>query len=83
MTSAIRDYLRRFRASRPGCRFQDNYERKRASRGGAAYRYAAMAAGILVFLVGVFFLAVSRGTAQLLDRTELRLRRLFRRKAGG
>jgi hypothetical protein len=97
MLAAMKDYLHRFRASRPGCRFQDHYERKRASRGGVAFRCAVVVGGVLLFLVGVFFLAVpgpgipillvgaalvaqqSRRTAELLDRAELGLRRMFRR----
>jgi hypothetical protein len=101
MFASIRAYLHRFRASRPGRRFQDHYERKKGSRGGSIYRCAAVAGGVLLFLIGLFFLAVpgpgipivlagaallaqqSRGTAQLLDRTELRLRRLFRSRGRG
>jgi hypothetical protein len=101
MIAAIKDYWRRFRASRPGHRFQDHYERKRASRGGIAFRCAAMVGGVLLFLVGVFFLAVPgpgipillvgaalvaqqwRGMAEMLDRAELKLRRLFRSRGRG
>jgi hypothetical protein len=90
-----------FTKGRPGRRFRNLYQLKRASAGGRIYRCGAMAAGFLLCLLGLFFLAVpgpgipillvgaallaqqSRGTAQLLDRTELRLRRLFRRKGRG
>ena len=50
--------LDEFRRSPPGKRFQRFYERKRSSTGGRVYRYAAMAAGVLLCLVGIFFLAV-------------------------
>jgi hypothetical protein len=87
-----------FRKSSPGRRFQDHYRRKQASRGGAVWRCAVMAGGVVLFLIGLFFLAVpgpgipivlagaallaqqSRATAELLDRAEVRLRRLLRRR---
>jgi Putative transmembrane protein (PGPGW) len=90
-----------FTKAPPGRRFRNLYELKRASPGGRLYRCAAIAAGVLLFLVGVCFLALpgpgipilllgaglvaqqSRGTAQILDRTELRLRRFFRSRARG
>ena len=58
MLAAMKDYLHRFRASRPGRRFQDHYERKRESRGGALWRCAAMVAGVLLCAAGLFFMAV-------------------------
>jgi hypothetical protein len=91
--------LEGFTKAPPGQRFRYLYALKRGSRGGRLYRCAAIAAGVLLFLVGVCFLALpgpgipmvllgagllaqqSRGTARLLDRTELRLRRFFSRKA--
>jgi hypothetical protein len=90
-----------FTKAPPGRRFRTLYELKRASPGGRLYRCAAIAVGVLLFLVGVCFLALpgpgipilllgaglvaqqSRGTAEILDRTELRLRRFFRRRARG
>jgi hypothetical protein len=90
--------LDEFRKSRPGRRFRDHYRRKRASAGGTAWRCAVMAAGILLFLAGIFFLAVpgpgipilaagaallaqqSRRVAEALDRAEVRLRHLLRRR---
>src|SRR5262245_24289630 len=96
--AGVREMLDEFRKSRPGKRFQDHYRRKRASAGGTVWRCMAMAAGVLLFLAGIVFLAIpgpgipilaagaallaqqSRGVAELLDRAELRLRRLLRRR---
>jgi hypothetical protein len=93
--------LEGFTKAPPGRRFRYLYELKRGSRGGRLYRCAAIAAGVLLFVVGVCFLALpgpgipvvllgaglvaqqSRGTAQILDRTELRLRRFFSSRARG
>jgi hypothetical protein len=89
--------LEAFTKGRPGWRFRNLYDLKRATAGGRVYRCAAMACGFLLCLLGIFFLAVpgpgipillfgatllaqqSRAVAAMLDRTELRLRRLFRR----
>jgi hypothetical protein len=58
----MREFLRRqweqFRKSRPGQRFQDYYERKKGSRGGALWSCAAILLGALLCLVGLFFMAV-------------------------
>ena len=90
--------LEGFWKSRPGRRFRYLHRCKRESQGGRLYRCAAIAAGSLLCLVGVFFLALpgpgipvlvlgaglvaqqSRQAAELLDRAELRLRRLLRRR---
>jgi hypothetical protein len=101
MIAALKRYWTQFRRSRPGRRFQDHYDRKRGSRGGALWRCAAIAGGALLCLVGLVFLAVagpgipilalgaalvaqqSRGTARLLDRAELSVRRLVRSRVRG
>jgi len=58
----MRAFFRRqwdlFRISRPGRRFQDFYERKRGSRGGALWRCLLIACGALLCLAGLFFMAV-------------------------
>ncbi len=58
----MREFLRRhweqFRKSRPGRRFQDYYERKRGSRGGALWRCTLMMGGALLCLAGLFFMVV-------------------------
>ena len=98
MRGFLRRHWEQFKRSRPGRRFQDHYERKRESRGGALWRCAVVVCGALLCLAGLFFMAVpgpgipillvgmalvaqqSRTAAGLLDRTELRLRRLLRRR---
>jgi hypothetical protein len=42
----------------PGRRFQERYERRSQTERGRLSRYAAVAAGIVLTLVGIFFLAV-------------------------
>jgi hypothetical protein len=44
--------------SLPGRRFQERYRRKHAEKGSAWKRCALVCAGILLTVVGVFFLAV-------------------------
>ena len=60
--SAVLEPLRRhwhqFKRSRPGRRFQDSYDRKRDSRGGALWRCGVVVLGALLCLVGLFFMAV-------------------------
>jgi hypothetical protein len=58
MRKLFRRHWGQLRTSRPGRRFQDFYERKRGSRGGALWRCAAIAGGALLCLVGLFFMAV-------------------------
>ena len=84
--------------STPGRRFQERYRKK---QGDSAWkRCAVVCAGIVLTLVGVFFLAVpgpglpillvglallaqtSATLARLLDRTELRLRRAWKKFRG-
>jgi hypothetical protein len=48
----------RFAASPPGRRFQERYRRKRESPRGRLARCAAVCAGIVLTLAGIFFLAV-------------------------
>jgi uncharacterized membrane protein HdeD (DUF308 family) len=43
--------------SAPGRRFQERYERKQREKGSAWKRCAFVCAGVLLALVGVFFLA--------------------------
>jgi Putative transmembrane protein (PGPGW) len=80
----------------PGRRFQERYRRKHAEH-SAWKRCGFVCAGIVLTVVGVFFLAVpgpgipilavglaliaqeSVVTARWLDRTELRLRRWWKR----
>jgi hypothetical protein len=101
MLAALKRYWTQFKRSRPGRRFQDHYDRKAGSRGGALWQCAAIAGGALLCLVGLFFMVVpgpgipilalgailiaqqSQGTARLLDRTELSLRRLVRNRGRG
>ena len=84
----------------PGRRFQERYERKQHEKGSAWKRCAFVCGGVLLTLVGIFFLAVpgpgipilivglaliaqeSAVMARLLDRTELRLRRWWKRRRG-
>ena len=81
----------------PGRRFQARYRRKHAQQGSARKRCGFVGAGIVLTLVGVFFLAVpgpgipilavglaliaqeSVTVARWLDRTELRLRRWWKK----
>ena len=81
----------------PGRRFQERYRRMQEAKGGAWKRCALVCAGIVLVLVGLFFMAVpgpgipifaiglaliaqeSASTARLLDRAEIRLRRLWKR----
>ena len=97
MLEALRRHWEQFKRSRPGRRFQDHYDRKHGSRGGALWQCAAIAGGALLCLVGLFFLLVpgpgipilalgavliaqqSQGTARLLDRAEMSVRRMLRR----
>lgn len=83
--------------SLPGRRFQERYRRKHAEPGSAWKRCAFVCAGIVLTIVGVFFLAVpgpgipilaiglaliaqeSVTMARWLDRTELRLRRWWKK----
>ena len=85
----------RFVHATPGRRFQERYERMQEDKCGALKRCALVGAGILLSLVGIFFMAVpgpgipilavglaliaqeSAAMARFLDRTELRLRRLW------
>jgi hypothetical protein len=81
----------------PGRRFQERYRRMQEAKGGAWKRCALVCAGVVLVLVGLFFMAVpgpgipifavglaliaqeSQAMARLLDRAELRLRRLWQR----
>jgi hypothetical protein len=83
--------------SPPGRRFQERYRRKHAGNESAWKRCGCVCAGVLLTIVGVFFLAVpgpgipilavglaliaqeSKVVARWLDRTELRLRRWWKR----
>jgi hypothetical protein len=83
--------------SQPGRRFQERYRRMHSKGTSAWKRCAFVAAGILLTLVGVFFLAVpgpgipilvvglalvaqeSSTLARGLDRTEVRLRRWWKK----
>jgi putative transmembrane protein PGPGW len=83
--------------SQPGRRFQERYRRMHSKTASAWKRCAFVAAGIVLTLVGAFFLAVpgpgipilavglaliaqeSAVTARFLDRTEIRLRRWWKR----
>jgi hypothetical protein len=58
MLDVLKRYWTQFKHSRPGRRFQDHYDRKKSSRGGALWRCAAICGGALLCLVGLFFLAV-------------------------
>ena len=87
----------RFVHSPPGRRFQERYQRKQQAKGSAWKRCALICGGVLLALVGIFFMAVpgpgipilavglalvaqeSAAMARLLDRTEIRLRRLWKR----
>lgn len=44
--------------SAPGDRFQARYRRRRREKGGAWKRYAFVCVGVLLSLVGLFFMAV-------------------------
>lgn len=86
--------------SPPGRRFQERYRRKHAEKGSPWKRYGFVCVGILLTLVGVFFLVVpgpgipilavglaliaqeSSTMARWLDRTEVRLRRTWKRWRG-
>ena len=87
----------RFVYSRPGRRFVARYRRMRQARGSAWRRALFVGGGILLSLVGIFFMAVpgpgvpilavglalvaqeSKVMARMLDRAEIRLRRLWKR----
>jgi len=87
----------RFAHTTPGRRFQERYKRKASSGRGRLARCAAVVGGIVLTLVGIFFLAVpgpgipilavglaliaqeSAVMARLLDRTEIRLRRWWKK----
>lgn len=87
----------RFVHSPPGRRFQDRYRRMRRRNGSGWKRCALVGGGIVLALVGIFFMAVpgpgipilaiglalvaqeSAAIARLLDRSELRLRLLWKR----
>jgi hypothetical protein len=97
MLDVLKRHWTQFTRSRPGRRFQDHYDRKSGSRGGALWQCAAIAGGALLCLVGLFFMVVpgpgipilalgavliaqqSQGTAALLDRAELAVRKILRR----
>ena len=83
--------------SQPGRRFQERYRRMHSRTASAWKRCACVAAGIVLTLVGVFFLAMpgpgipilvvglaliaqeSVTLARQLDRTEVRLRRWWKK----
>ena len=83
--------------SPPGRRFQERYRRKHAEKGSAWKRYGFVCVGVVLTVLGVFFLAVpgpgipilavglaliaqeSVTMARWLDRTELRLRRWWKK----
>jgi hypothetical protein len=85
----------RFVHTTPGRRFFERYRRKQQAKGSAWKRCAFVIAGILICLAGIFFLAVpgllilaiglalvaqeSAVLARLLDRAEIRLRKLLKR----
>jgi hypothetical protein len=87
----------RFVHATPGRRFQERYQRIREEKGSVWKRCLVSCLGILLVLVGLFFMAVpgpgipilavglallaqeSAALARALDRTELRLRRLWNR----
>jgi hypothetical protein len=46
------------RKGRPGSRFQEQYDRNRREQTGAPGRVLRIAVGVLLFPIGVFFLAV-------------------------
>ena len=84
-----------FRESAPGRRFQDRYERTRNAAGWRRWAVLAggfvlcfvgvlllvlPGPGLLLLAVGAFMLAEqSESAARLLDRAELRLRKMLRR----
>ena len=86
--------------SLPGRRFQERYRRLHSSSTSTWKRCAFVCAGIVLTLVGIFFLAVpgpgipilliglaliaqeSATLARWLDRTELRLRRWWKKLRG-
>ena len=83
--------------SQPGRRFQERYRRNHAEKGSVWKRCGFVCAGIVLTIVGVFFLAVpgpgipillvglaliaqeSSTLARWLDRTEVRLRRWWKK----
>lgn len=83
--------------SLPGRRFQERYRRKHAEKGSPWKRYGFVCVGVVLTVLGVFFLAVpgpgipilavglaliaqeSVTMARWLDRTELRLRRWWKK----
>jgi len=85
----------RFVHATPGRRFQERYQRMQEEKCGAWKRLAFVGGGILLSLVGIFFMVVpgpgipilvvglaliaqvSAVMARFLDRSELRLRRLW------
>src|SRR4051812_20711381 len=95
MFDFIAERWRCFRDSTPGRRFQDRYERTRNAAGWRRWAVIGGGAllclvgvlllvlpgpGLLLLAVGAFMLAEqSKAAARALDRTELRLRRLWRR----
>jgi len=83
--------------SSPGRRFQERYRRMHSKESGAWKRCAYFAAGIVLTVIGVLFLAMpgpgipilvvglaliaqeSVSLARLLDRTEVRVRRWWKK----
>ena len=67
--------------SLPGRRFQERYRRKHAEKGSAWKRCGFVCAGILLTVLGVFFLAVPGPGIPILavGRTEVRLRRVWKK----
>jgi hypothetical protein len=85
MVGPLRRHWAHFRQSRPGRRFQDFYDRKRGSRGGALWRCGAVPGhGIPILALGTVLIAQqSQVTARLLDRAEMSLRRFVRNRGRG
>ena len=58
MISAFKEFWTNIKKGRPGSRFQDQYDEARKERRSRIGRVARIVAGLLLFPVGVFFLAV-------------------------
>ncbi len=56
MLDTLERSWKKLKASDPGCRFQDRYQRKHEDGEGKTKRVLTLGAGIVVFLAGLFFL---------------------------
>ena len=58
MVKRFKEYWAELKQGRPGSRFEEQYGKAQGKRKGAVGRFVRIVVGLLLFPIGVFFLAV-------------------------